>query len=315
MIYTQLRAFNAVAVEGSFSKAAAALGITQPALTIQVKALEEAYGVRLFDRKGRSIRLTAVGQHLFRLSRRLAGIEEHVRDLLAGSAELRQGTLRLAADGPHIVMGLFAHFMARYPGVRLSVAMGNTEFVRRQLLDRQVDCAILPAIGGHRQVHAIRLWEHRAVVIVAPNHPWAGRGSIAIGELDGQPMLTRERGSMTERILRAALQAAHVRPRFVLQLGSREAVCEAAAAGIGIGVIWELEARGSTRFRALAIHNADIRSTDYVACLKSEQGRQAIRAFFAVAAIFSPLLKETIPASSPDRTPVSRLPHRPAALR
>jgi LysR family transcriptional regulator, low CO2-responsive transcriptional regulator len=284
MIHTQLRAFNAVARHGSFSKAAEALAVTQPALSLQVKAIEEAYGVKLFERSGHGTVLTEAGARLFKVSRRLSQIEEHVHDALSSSAGIDSGHLTIAADGPHIVMGLFARFMARHPHVELSVAMGNTGFVRRQLLEGQVDVAILPNVAGHRRIHAIKLYEHRAVVVVALDHAWARRADIDLRELDAQPMLAREAGSNTQHALRAALYHAGVRTRFVLELGSREALCEAVAAGIGIGVIWELEARASARVRALAIRNAAIHSTDFVACLKSERNRRPIKAFFDVAA-------------------------------
>lgn len=286
MIHTQLRAFDAVARHGSFSRAADELGLTQPALTIQVKALEETYGVKLLERNGRSVTLTATGSRLFKLSRRFAGMEEHVRDLLTASHELTSGHLRIAADGPHIVMGLLARVMARHPRLQLSVSMGNTQFVRRQLLEGQVDVAVLPNISGHRRVSAIPLHRHVGVAVVAHDHPWAARTEISIKELDGQSMLGREAGSNTHRALKGALQRAGVRPRFVLELGSREALCEAARAGIGIGIVWELETRGSARFKTLAIRDAEIVSTDYVACLKSERVRQIVKAFFAVAAEF-----------------------------
>ncbi len=284
MLHTQIRAFDAVAREGSFSRAAEALGLTQPALTIQVKALEEAYGVKLLERYRRSVRLTEVGERLFRMSRRYASIEEQMREVLIGSAELEHGKLSLTADGPHIAMGLFARFLARHPGIELSVAMGNTRFVREQLLERRTDLAILPAVDRHPRIHATPLWRHTAVVIVAGDHPWASRGTVALADLDGQAMVVREEGSNTRRVTAAALARAGVRPRVVLELGSREAVCEAVGAGLGFGIIWELEARSSTRFRTLPLHDAEITSTDYIACLKSEKMRRAIRAFFQVAA-------------------------------
>ncbi|MGE0714919.1 MAG: LysR substrate-binding domain-containing protein [Alphaproteobacteria bacterium] len=283
MIYTQIRAFDAVAREGSFSRAAELLGVTQPALTIQVKALEERYGVKLLRRQGRTVTLTELGAQVFKMSRRLAGLEEQIRETLAVSQALEKGHLRLAIDGPHIAMGLFARFIARYPGVGLSVALGNSRFVRQELLDRRADVAILPGVAGHPQIHAVPLWHHRAVLIVADGHPWARRAEVTLAELDGQPMVGREEGSMTQRVVDEALAAAGVTPRIVLQLGSREALCEAVAAGLGLGIVWELEAAGSARFRTVPLAGG-IRSTDYVACLKSEWMRKSIKAFFQVAA-------------------------------
>jgi aminoethylphosphonate catabolism LysR family transcriptional regulator len=284
MLYTQLRAFDAVAREGSFSRAATVLGVTQPALTIQVRALEAAYGMKLFLRQGRNVTLTEVGQRLYRKSRQLASLEEEIRSTLDASQGAERGSLRIAVDGPHIVMGLFARFLERFPNVSLSVAAGNTSFVRQQLLDRAVDLAILPGIQKHPRIHAVPLWYHTAVLIVPSPHAWAGRRAVNIEDLHEQPMVAREEGSMTRRIVNEALSRAGVKPKIVLELGSREALCEAVSAGLGLGVIWEIEAYGSTRFRTLPFRNAKMQSIDYVACLKSDRMRPTIKAFFQVAA-------------------------------
>lgn len=287
MLHTQIRAFDAVAQEGSFSRAAEALGLTQPAVTIQVKALEERYGVKLFERSRRSVRLTEMGERLFRMSRRYSSLEEQMREILTESAELESGQLSLTADGPHIAMGVFARFLARYPNIELSVAMGNTRFVREQLTERRTDLAILPGIERHPQIHAMPLWKHTAVLIVGNDHPWADRDSVRLAELDDQPMISREEGSNTRRVADAAMAKAGIRPRRILELGSREAVCEAVGAGLGFSVIWELEAAASTRFRTLHLQDASITSSDYLACLKSERLRRSIKAFFTVAASLS----------------------------
>ncbi|MCX7365740.1 MAG: LysR substrate-binding domain-containing protein [Alphaproteobacteria bacterium] len=287
MLHTQIRAFDAVAREGSFSRAAGMLGLTQPALTIQVKALEETYGVKLFTRQRRAVVLTEMGERLFRMSRRYASLEEQIREVLTESSELERGQLSLTADGPHIAMGVFAQFIARHPNIELSVAMGNTRFVREQLLERRTDLAILPGIARHPQIHAVPLWRHTAVLIVANDHPWAARRSVDFAELAGQPMVSREEGSNTRRVVQEAMAKSGIRPRTMLELGSREAVCEAVGAGLGFSIIWQIEAEGSTRFRTLAIRDATITSSDYVACLKSEQMRRAIKAFFSVAARIS----------------------------
>ncbi|MCW5750781.1 MAG: LysR family transcriptional regulator [Alphaproteobacteria bacterium] len=283
MNFTQLRAFDMVAREGSFTRAAQQLGVTQPALTIQVKALEETYGVKLLDRAGRGVSLTEAGTSLFDVTRRLFALEEEAQELLAASRELRRGHLRVAADGPHIVMGMFAQFRRRFPEVRLMVTLGNTAYVRQQLLERRVDVGILPVTEEDETFVRVPLWRHTPVLIVPLRHPWARRKSVRIADLDGQPMLMREEGSNTQRALEAALRRAGARPRVVLELGSREAVLGAVAAGLGFGVVWKVEATGDGRFRALDIRDPAMRSFDHVACLRSERNRRVVRAMMDMA--------------------------------
>ena len=284
MIYTQIRAFDAVAREGSFSRAAEVLGVTQPALTIQVKALEERHGLKLLHRDGRGVKLTDAGERLFTLSRQLASLEEIIDDTLEASSELQRAELRLAVDGPHIVMGLFAKFLARHPQVRLSVSMGNTQVVRQRLLDRHVDVGILPLISEHPRVHAVPLWTHRGLLITSHRHRLAERKVVSLAELEGEAMIGREDGSTTQMLVDAALARHGVEVRAVMELGSREALVEAVAVGLGCGIVWELEALASSRVRAIPIENDELITTDYIACLKSERERAIVKAIFAEAA-------------------------------
>lgn len=283
MNFTQLKAFDMVAREGSFSRAAEQLGLTQPALTIQVKALEEAYGVRLFDRARRRVVLTEDGRGLFDVTRRLFALEEEAQEMLAASHELRRGHLRVSADGPHIVMGMFARFRRRYPNVRLLVTLGNSASVRKALLEQRVDIGILPGVENDPTFVSLPLWQHTPVLIVPWSHPWAERSSVTVDELHGQPMLMREEGSNTQKVLDAALKRTGAQPRVVLELGSREAVLGAVAAGLGFGMVWKVEVTGDRRFHAIDIEDEEVRSVDYVSCLRGELSRGVVRAMMSIA--------------------------------
>jgi LysR family transcriptional regulator, low CO2-responsive transcriptional regulator len=283
MNFTQLKAFDMVAREGSFSRAAEQLGLTQPALTIQVKALEEAYGVRLFDRARRRVALTEDGRGLFDVTRRLFALEEEAQEMLAASHELRRGHLRVSADGPHIVMGMFARFRRRYPNVRLLVTLGNSASVRKALLEQRVDIGILPGVENDPTFVSLPLWQHTPVLIVPWSHPWAERSSVTVDELHGQPMLMREEGSNTQKVLDAALKRTGAQPRVVLELGSREAVLGAVAAGLGFGMVWKVEVTGDRRFHAIDIEDEEVRSVDYVSCLRGELSRGVVRAMMSIA--------------------------------
>ncbi|MCY1205391.1 HTH-type transcriptional regulator ArgP [compost metagenome] len=283
MIHTQIRAFDAVARSGSFSRAAEVLSLTQPAVTIQVKALEEAYGVQLLRRHGRGVELTEIGQRVFRLTREMANVEQALHDLLVTSDDLQGNKLRLAVDGPHVVMRLLGRFQKRYPGVALSVAMGNTRFVHDELLERRADAAILPGIKGHPAIHARPLWRHTAVLIVPPGHALASAQRVSFSEIGLLDLVRRETGSMTQKKIDGAFRTAGIKPNYILELGSREALCEAVAAGLGCGIVWDSEAQGSSRWHTVAIRGDPIESIDHVACLKAEANRPVLQAFFNTA--------------------------------
>ncbi len=279
MNHAQLRAFHAVATEGSFTKAAEALRVSQPAVTIQVKALEEAYGVLLVHRRGHRVMLTDLGARLLDVTRRIFGLMEEADELLSAARELRSGHLRVGADGPFFVMPLLAAFIARYPGVRVTVAMGNSQSVLADLLEYRSDVAVLARVGGDKRFHAVPFSRQPVVLFVPHDHAWAGRDEILLAELDGQPMVLREVGSTTRRIFEAALERAGVHPRVVLEIGSREALREAVAAGLGIGVVSRAELGGDERFATLAVADARLESDELVVCLKERRNLRTVQAF------------------------------------
>ena len=282
MNHAQLRAFHAVATEGSFTKAARLLRVSQPAVTIQVKALEESCGAALFDRRGRGVAVTEFGEGLLVITRRIFGLEQEAEELLAAAGELRSGRLNVGADGPYFVMELLAAFVARYPGVGVAVAMGNSQSVLQDLVDYRSDVAVLAWLGGDRRFHAVPFSRQPLVVFVPRDHEWAGRTGIRLADLAGRPMVVREIGSTTRRILEQALDQAGVRPRVVMEIGSREAQREAVAAGLGIGVVSRAELGGDSRLWPLEVVDANLDSWESVVCLKERRNLRTVEAFLGL---------------------------------
>ncbi len=278
----QLRAFHAVATEGSFTKAARALRVSQPAVTIQVKALEETYGVALLHRRGHRVSLTEIGRELLDITRRVFGHEQEADELLAAARELRNGQLAVGADGPYFVMELLAEFIGRYPGVRVAVTMGNSQSVLADLADYRCDVAVLAEVGDDRKFHAIPYSRQPVVVFVPREHEWAGRAAIRFAELEGRPMVLREVGSTTRRILEEALAEAGVKPRVVMEIGSREALREAVAAGLGVGVVSRAELGRDDRLWAIEVADVRLESWEYVVCLKERRNLRTVQAFLSL---------------------------------
>ena len=283
MNHAQIRAFHAVATEGSFTKAARLLGVSQPAVTIQVRALEEAYGVNLLHRSGQRVSLTDLGDGLLEHTRRIFDLEQEADELLTAARELRGGHLKAGADGPYFVMGLLASFISLYPGVRVTVAMGNSQSVLRDLIEYRTDVAVVARIDDDRRFFAKPYSRQRVVIFVPRGHQWAKRRSIHLAELEGQPMVLREKGSSTRQILEEALKQANVAPRVVMEIGSREALHEAVAAGLGIGVVTESELGQDDRLATLKIADATLEAREYVVCLKERCSVRTVQAFFDLA--------------------------------
>ncbi|MCH7555376.1 MAG: LysR family transcriptional regulator [Proteobacteria bacterium] len=137
-----LRSFTAVAETKNFTRAAERIHVTQPTLSGQVAALEENYGVKLFERRGRGIELTDLGADLREVTRRLFAQEAEAEQLLTSAQGLTSGLLRVGADAPYQVIPLLARFNRRHPGIRLSMSFGNSERVLQELLDRRCDVTV-----------------------------------------------------------------------------------------------------------------------------------------------------------------------------
>jgi len=282
MNFRRLRCFHAVATDGGFTPAARALGIGQPSVTTHVKSLEEEFGVELFIRHGHQVELTGLGRTLLGVTNRIFSLEGEAIELLTEASGLRTGELRIGAIGPSQVTEMILAYGHRYPDVDLSVSLGNSQEVLTRVLDFRDDVGIVPQVGDDSRLHSVPYSRNEIVLLVRSDHPWAERGEVRIQDLDGQRFVLREVGSSTRSTFEAALDKAGVEIRAVLAIGSREAVREAVATGLGIGIALEDESLSDERLRPLRISNADIHLQPHVVCLTERQTSPLIMAFFNV---------------------------------
>ncbi|MCF5150180.1 LysR family transcriptional regulator, partial [Pseudomonas sp. PA-6-3F] len=182
--HAQLKAFHAVAVHGSFTQAAERLFLTQPAISDQVRKLEERFGVLLFHRNKRAVRLTDLGERLLGITQRLFVIEAEAEELLQDSRALLTGTLTLAVDAPVHVLPQIARFCQLYPGISVKIETGNTDESLFRLYNYQADLALLGRDVDDERLLSLPLPDEQLLAFVARNHPWAGRESICLADLD-----------------------------------------------------------------------------------------------------------------------------------
>ena len=287
--HAQLRAFHAVAAQGSFTRAATALNVTQPTLSGQVKALEERYGVKLFERRGRGIEPTELGRSLHEVTRRIFDLESEAENLLAAAHGLKRGRLKLGADAPYHVIPLLAVFNRRHPGITLSVSFGNSKTVLAALREHESDIAVLPNIAADERIHTRAFHRERIIAFVERSHAWAGRRTLRLTDLAEERLILRETGSITRSLFERALRGAKVKPSQVLEVGSREAVREAVAARLGTGVVFESEFGNDPRLHPLVIRGRDLEAVEYAACLKERRDDPVVRAFFELLPDLAPL--------------------------
>ena len=282
MNLTQLRSFHAVATAGGFVAGAAALNVSQPTLTAQIKALEADHGVQLFYRRNRRSELTPTGRELLAITKRLFAEELEARQLLAAAKGLRTGHLRIGAVGPYHVTEMLAAFRQRYPDITLSMSIGNSHAVQRDLIDYKSDVAVLAHIDPDERLIAIPYRRHPVLMFMPAVHRLAGRRSIRLAEIANEPIVAREMGSTTRRAFEAAAAAQGIAVRNIIEIGSREAIREAVMHGIGIGYVSEAEFIPDPRLRLVRISDAKIETAAHIVYLREREHSHIVNAFIEV---------------------------------
>jgi DNA-binding transcriptional LysR family regulator len=238
--FTQLRAFDAVTRAGTFTGAAERLAVTPAAVSLQISQLERQYGIRLFERIGRRVRLTPTGELLRSYAQRIFSLAEDADRALQGSQGFTSSRLRLAATpttAGYYVGGLWSAIHRRYPGLRLELSVQNSELVKQRLLALEDDLGMLGGDSDHPDLVFHAFAQDHLVVIVAPGHPWARRRSVDLKSLARQPLILREPGSATRELLERRLRTAGIEPTISVEIASTEAIKRAVEAGTGVGVL------------------------------------------------------------------------------
>ena len=233
-----IRVFLSVLEHGSFSAAGRELGMTQPAVSNHLRALEERFGVVLLVRGGRNTQSTPAGECLAQHARRVL---EEVYALEADMARhvAPQGRLLVGASstpGELLLPRLAIEFSARYPDVALNVHIADTDETIDALLRRDFEVAIVGREVDDPQLTGVAIGRDELVVVVAASDPLAG-DEVEARDLAERPFVLREEGSASRRAVEDTLASARITPRVAMELGSNAAVAGAVAAGAGIGVV------------------------------------------------------------------------------
>ena len=239
----QLAAFCAVVERKSFSQAAERLGVTQPAVSLQIRALEKRLGAQLLDRSGRRVEPTEAGLRLYRGAQRLLALEEQLIDEVAGEAGAEiAGELRIGAStGPAaiVVPLLLCEFQRANPRVKIALSVHDTQSVVDLVAERELELGIVGAARRHRSVRFEPFFEDEVILACPPGHRFAGR-TVELDELRSEQLIVMQEGAGVRQIIEDELRAAGKRLRDLdvrLELGLQESVRSAVQAGFGIAFI------------------------------------------------------------------------------
>jgi DNA-binding transcriptional LysR family regulator len=239
----QLAAFVAVVERKSFSRAAEQLGLTQPAVSLQIRSLEKRFGRQLLDRSGRRVEPTEAGRRLYRRAQRLLALEEQMVDevVTETEGELR-GTVEIGAStgpGGGVVPLLLCEFQLRNPEVEISLAVFDTQRVVELVAGRELELGVVGASPRHRGVVFEPFFRDEVVLACAPGHRFAGK-TLPLDQLRDEPLIVMQEGAGVRQVIEDELRQAGTRLREFdvrLELGLQESVKSAVAAGYGVSFI------------------------------------------------------------------------------
>ncbi|MDP1567950.1 MAG: LysR substrate-binding domain-containing protein [Polaromonas sp.] len=278
----ELKAFDATARSGSMSAAARLLGIRQPTISAHIAGLEKRFGVELFVRRGRGAELTTFGHALHEVSNRIYRAEQQAALLLLSARSQYEGHLKISAVGPYNVLPMVKNYRALFPKIRLAVSVGDSRQIVERILDHRDDVGVLLHAVHDARVYCVPYSRQTLIVFAAVTHPLAHLRDMQLSDLEGQEFVLREQGSQTRSVFEAGLAAAGVRVRSSLEMGSREAVREAVAQGLGLGVVAQTAFVADSRLVVLPIADLALSTHVHVICLAERQSAPLIAGFLEV---------------------------------
>ena len=245
----KLRVFCAVAETKSFSKASELIHLTQPAVSLQIQAMEELYETRLFDRSGNSINLTPAGEILYKRAKEILALYAEAQHNISEITGAIKGSLSIGASstiGNYLLPHIIAAFKKKVPRVNISLVVSNTKIITERLNAGEIDIALVEGDVSKQRFSVETLLSDELVVIMSPAHHWAERRNVPAIELTKEPIIMREEGSGTRQIILKHLEEHGIKLdqlKIALVMGSTEAIKGAVEEGLGVSIVSAWAAR------------------------------------------------------------------------
>ncbi len=262
----RVRTFLDVADTLSVSETARRLGVTQPAVTQQVKALEASLGLLLFQRSGRSLRLTDSGRKITPILRRWVAQHTHAIADMQEVVRIVQRELRIGISAPQTALPVATRFERQHPNVTLSFLTANTETLVAMIHALDLDLAFVGMEEPIDELYCQMVVEQHLACVLPKGHKLASQPSISLDQLTAYRIILREPGSFTRTLFDQAVHEAGVTLRKTLQVSSREGVHEAVACGLGLTIVLSREFIRLPGLIAVPVEGGSIKGPEYVIC-------------------------------------------------
>lgn len=255
----KLKVFCTVAETKSFSKTSEIIHLTQPAVSLQIQALEEKYETKLFDRSSSTVTLTPAGEILYKYAKEILSLYAAAEKAISKQVGLIKGSLTIGAGsniGNYILPSVITEFRSSHPKIKIYLIVGNTKRVIELLNSGNINVGFVEGDVSLQKMIVKKLISDELTLIVPPDHPWAKKKEISISELVKEPFIFREAGSGTRQIIEKFLSKHGITPhdmKITAVLGSTEAIKDAVENGLGVSIISRWAARKEQKYGTLKL--------------------------------------------------------------
>lgn len=280
----QIEVFNAVSRLKNYTRAAEELHMTQPAVSMQIKQLEDSVGLPLFEQVGKKIHLTDAGKHMYKYGRNMADLLDEADEVFEAIKGVEKGTLSIsvATTASHFATRLLAAFSSRHDGITISLDITNREALRNQLENNERDLVIMGQPPKGLEVDADAFMENPLVMIAPANHPLVEEKDIPLAHFANEHFVVREQGSGTRYAIERFFERHDVGFNTGIEMTSNEAIKQAVEAGLGLGIVsihtLELELE-TKRLQMLNVEDFPIQRYWYIMNRKGKHLSPAAKAF------------------------------------
>jgi DNA-binding transcriptional LysR family regulator len=255
----KLKVFCTVAETKSFSKASEIIHLTQPAVSLQIQALEELYETKLFDRSSSMVSLTSSGEVLYRYAKEILALYAAAEKNIGELTGLVKGSISVGASstiGNYLLPSVIADFRRTHPKIKIHLFVGNTKRIIELLNSGNIDFGMVEGDVTRQKLLVEKLLKDELVVIIPALHPWAKRKEISIYDVTKEPFILREEGSGTRQIIEKYFNKHGISTHDMkasMMLGSTVAIKEAVESGMGISIVSRWAARKESKYGSLKL--------------------------------------------------------------
>lgn len=291
----RLRALTAVAETGTFSAAARSLGVSHSSVAQQVREVEQAHLVHLFDRVGGLLRATPLCLELCDIGHRMQEAERDAALILGRRTASGARRLRVGLGNAMPGIAIIGQFLAQHPAVSVTVQTGSHQHILAALVRRDVDVAVLPDLPVDARFRRAAVVRQEVVAIVGAQSPLVDLASVSLARLAQEPLIYRTQGSSTQKIIDRAFRQVGLAPQPQLVADTRDAVYEAVAVGIGVGFMWRYGTHRTDAVRRIPISDLRFTAEEVVFAMADERNDLLDMFFHAAGRFCAP---DHIPAPS-----------------